>query len=99
MAATTLQPAKLDKEPKDARETERRAALLYQHALRFDSTEQEGHAILGEALLGGVSSEDVKSTVERVGKDHEILTIKRGRKIIWQSCRALSPNRKRRRPE
>ena len=73
--------------PKDPREVEQRAAALYQHALRFDSTAKERHAILGEALLGGVPSEDVKSTVERIGKDHEILTIRRGRKIIWQSCR------------
>jgi hypothetical protein len=78
--------------PKDDRKAEERLALLYQHALRFDSTEKERKEILAQALLA-VSAAGVKSTVERLG-DQDILTVKKGRRVIWQSLRPDKGKRK-----
>jgi hypothetical protein len=63
--------------PKDARETELRAALLYDHALRFDGSDNEKRSVLCEAVLAIPTG--AKSKVERVG-NMERRTIKQGRR-------------------
>lgn len=72
--------------PEDGRETETRAALLYQHALRFDAPIDERRRILVEGLLAIPTS--LKTEVHRFPKrvgGGELTTMRQGRRIVWRS--------------
>jgi hypothetical protein len=51
--------------PKDGHHTEERAALLYEHALRFDGPDDERRAILAGAMLAIPIPTSFKSETER----------------------------------
>jgi hypothetical protein len=55
--------------PKDPRGVELRAALLYEHALRFDSTENERRIILAQALMAIPTEQQVADQKFKAAKD------------------------------
>jgi hypothetical protein len=75
--------------PKDGRPTELRAALLYDHALQFDGSDEERRAILASAMLAippDVKSEVLRFRKTKFGEGGELHTIKDkdGKHIIWR---------------
>ena|GEM_PF-5130083 len=72
--------------PEDEHGTEDRAALLYEHALRFDAPADERRRILVEGLLAIPTG--LKTEVYRFPKHvggGELTTMRQGRRIVWRS--------------
>jgi hypothetical protein len=68
-------------------QTERRAALLYQHALRFDGPDDERRQILASAMLAippSVKSETLRFRKSKFGEGGEMHTITDGNRVIWR---------------
>jgi hypothetical protein len=74
--------------PKNPHIIETRALLLYQHALRFDASDQDRRLILCEGLLA-IPVKPGKTKVERVG-NVEVHTVKQGNRIISRGYRTIS---------
>jgi hypothetical protein len=74
--------------PDDPHETEIRAALLYQHAMRFDLPNDERRRILLEGMLAIPTG--LKTEVHRFPKHvggGELTTVRDGRRIVWRGFR------------
>ena len=75
--------------PEDGHQTERRAALLYQHALRFDGSDEERRQILARAMLvipipASFKSETLRFRRSKFGDGGEMHTLRDGKHIIWR---------------
>jgi hypothetical protein len=76
--------------PNSPSQIEMKAALLYDHALNFEGTDNERRAILAEAMLAIPISDSIKSEVIRFpktkfGEGGELHEVTDGGKVIWRS--------------
>jgi hypothetical protein len=69
--------------PDEPTMAEARALILYQHARRSDNDQEKLSALLDAFLAIPTKA---KTTTERIG-NAEIVTVRQGRRIIWQSWR------------
>lgn len=73
--------------PEKGRQTEERAALLYQHALRFDGSDNERRQILAQGMLAipaSAKSERIRFRKSKFGEGVEMHIIKDGDREIWR---------------
>ncbi len=76
--------------PNGPDQIEMRAALLYDHALSYEGSDNERRAILAEAMLAIPIPDSIKSEVIRFpktkfGEGGELHEVKDGNKVIWRS--------------
>jgi hypothetical protein len=90
--------------PKDGPQTEKRAALLYQHALRFDGSDEERRQILAGAMLAipipaSFKSETLRFRKSKFGDGGEMHIIKDGEREIWRQWTPAKELKQRKRSE
>jgi hypothetical protein len=73
--------------PESGGEAERRAALLYDHALRYDGSDDERRQILAGAMLAipsKLKSEIIRFRKSKFGEGGEMHVIRDGEREIWR---------------
>jgi hypothetical protein len=68
-------------------------ALLYDHAINFDGSDERKRAILAEAMLAipipdSIESEVIRFPKTKFGEGGELHEVKDGNKVIWRSYTA-----------
>jgi hypothetical protein len=89
--------------PESGDQTERRAALLYDHALCYDGSDDERRAILAGAMLAipvpaSFKSERIRYRKTKFGEGGELQIVKDGDRTIWRQWTPASKLKQRKSP-